>query len=102
MVLQVPGLAGSQNRPSALPTGEHCARGWAGLPRLQSRTTEKSAAPVFARMLTSHQRALTRARDTEPAGQVAARELEIVRIESALRRARELDGDVAAAIEAAA
>jgi hypothetical protein len=38
----------------------------------------------------------------EPAGQIAARELEIVRIQSALRRAEELSADVAAAIEAAA
>jgi hypothetical protein len=38
----------------------------------------------------------------EPAGQIAARELEIARIQSALCRAEELSDDVAAAIEAAA
>ena len=85
----------------ALPTGEHCARGLVCLGCGHAQP-KQSAAPVFAQMLGSHQRALARARDTEPAGQVAARELEIVRIESALRRSRELDGDVAAAIEAAA
>jgi hypothetical protein len=37
----------------------------------------------------------------EPAGQLAARELEIQRIRSALRRAGDLDDDVAAAIEVA-
>jgi hypothetical protein len=64
---------------------------------------KKSAAPTFRRMLASHTRALTRARETgEPAGQVAARQLEIDRIHSALRRAEELSVDVAAAIEAAA
>ena len=38
----------------------------------------------------------------EPAGQIAAREMEIVRISTALRRADELDDDVTAAIEMAA
>ena len=37
----------------------------------------------------------------QPAGQLAARELEVQRINSALRRAGDLDDDVAAAIEAA-
>jgi hypothetical protein len=40
--------------------------------------------------------------DNEPAGQIAARELEITRIQGALRRAEELTEDVAAAIEASA
>ena len=35
----------------------------------------------------------------EPAGQIASRELEIVRIKGALQRAEELSDDVAAAIE---
>jgi hypothetical protein len=62
----------------------------------------KSATPIFKRMLTSHQAALQRARGAgEPAGQLAARELEVQRINSALRRAGDLDDDVAAAIEAA-
>jgi hypothetical protein len=37
----------------------------------------------------------------EPAGQIAARETEIVRITGALQRAEELSDDVAAAIERA-
>jgi hypothetical protein len=37
----------------------------------------------------------------EPAGQIAARELEVQRISGALRRAAALDDDVATAIEAA-
>jgi hypothetical protein len=54
-------------------------------------------------MLASHTRALERARDAgEPAGQIAARELEIERIHSALRRAEELPDYAAAALEAAA
>jgi hypothetical protein len=35
----------------------------------------------------------------EPAGQIASRELEIVRIKGALQRAEELSDDVATAIE---
>jgi hypothetical protein len=51
-------------------------------------------------MLASHTRALTRAQEVgEPAGQIAARQLELERIRSALRRAEELFTDVAAAIE---
>jgi hypothetical protein len=53
-------------------------------------------------MLSSHEKALQRARGNgEPAGQLAARELEVQRITGALRRADALDDDVAAAIEAA-
>jgi uncharacterized protein (DUF2342 family) len=64
---------------------------------------KRSAVPVFSRMLASHTRALDRAREVgEPAGQIAARELEIERIRSALRRAEELTEDVASAIESAA
>ena len=36
---------------------------------------------------------------SEPAGQIASREMEIVRIKGALQRAEELSDDVAAAIE---
>jgi hypothetical protein len=54
-------------------------------------------------MLVSHTRALTRAREiSEPAGQIAARELEIDRLRSALHRAEELNTVAAAALEAAA
>lgn len=86
----------------ALPTGEHCARGLVCLGCGHAQP-KKSAAPVFRAMLASHHRAMTAAREAgEPAGQIAARELEIGRIESALRRADELTADVAEAIEAAA
>ena len=58
--------------------------------------------PTFRRMLASHTRALERAREHgEPAGQIAARELEVERIRSALQRAQELTSDVAEALEAA-
>jgi hypothetical protein len=51
-------------------------------------------------MPASHERSLTAARGHhEPAGQIAAREMEIVRIKGALQRAEELSDDVAAAIE---
>jgi integrase len=86
----------------ALPTGEHCSRGLVCLGCSHAQP-KKSAAPTFRRMLVSHRRALTAARDQrEPTGQIAARELEVIRIESALRRADELSHDVAAAIEGAA
>jgi integrase len=86
----------------ALPAGDHCPRGLVCLGCSHAQP-KKSAAPVFRRMLHSHRKALGEARESgEPAGQVAARELEVERIEAALRRADELDDDVAAAIEAAA
>jgi uncharacterized membrane protein len=63
---------------------------------------KKSAVPIFRRMLASHERSLLAARGhSEPAGQIAAREIEIVRIKGALQRAEELSDDVAAAIERA-
>ena len=53
-------------------------------------------------MLGSHERALAAAKlSGEPAGQLAARELEIARIRAALKRAEELPEDVAIAIESA-
>ena len=86
----------------ALPTGEHCPRGLVCLGCTHAQP-KRSAVPVFRRMLASHTRALERARACgEPAGQVAAREMEIERIRSAMRRAEELTEDVAAAIESAA
>lgn len=84
----------------ALPAGEHCSRGLVCL-GCNSAQPKKSAVPIFRRMLISHTGALDRARDREPAGQIAARELEVQRISSALRRADALADDVAAAIEAA-
>ena len=84
----------------ALPTGEHCPKGLVCLGCVHAQP-KKSAAPIFRRMLASHERALAAARDREePAGQLAAREMEIARIRSALGRAEELSEDVAAAIEA--
>jgi len=54
-------------------------------------------------MLVSRERALGTARQHgEPAGQIAARQLEVSRISHALQRAEELPSDVAAAIEAEA
>jgi integrase len=84
----------------ALPTGEHCPRGLVCLGCTHAQP-KKSAAPTFRRMLASHQRSLATARNhNEPAGQLAARELEIVRIKQALQRSEELSADVASAIEA--
>jgi integrase len=85
----------------ALPTGEHCPKGLVCLGCVHAQP-KQSAAPVFRRMLVSHERALHAARERgEPAGQLAARELEVDRLRTALRRAEELPADVAAAIEAA-
>lgn len=53
-------------------------------------------------MIASHTGRLAKARERgEPAGQLAACELELDRLRSALRRAEELDDNVAAALEAA-
>jgi hypothetical protein len=86
----------------ALPTGDHCTKGLVclGCPHAQPK---KSAVPIFRRMLASHERSLVNARsNAEPAGQLAARELEVARIRHALHRATELRDDAAAAIEAEA
>ncbi len=86
----------------ALPTGDHCSCGLVCLGCSHAQP-KQSAAPVFRRMVVSHRKALHRARDGgEPAGQLAARELEIQRIDSALRRSEELSADAAAALEAVA
>jgi hypothetical protein len=83
----------------ALPTGEHCPRDLICLGCTHAQP-KRSAVPIFRRMLASHQRSLTAAREhNEPTGQIASRELEIVRIKGALQRAEELSDDVAAAIE---
>jgi integrase len=85
----------------ALPTGEHCPRGLVCLGCVHAQP-KKSAAPTFRRMLASHERALAVAKLTgEPAGQLAARELEVARIRAALQRAKELPADVTVAIESA-
>ena len=86
----------------ALPTGEHCPKGLVCLGCVHAQP-KRSAVPVFRRMLVSHERALKVAQERgEPAGQIAARELEVGRIRQAMQRAEELTMDVAAAIEAAA
>lgn len=86
----------------ALPTGEHCPRGLVCLGCTHAQP-KKSAAPIFLGMLKSHTAALERARDAgEPSGQIAARDLEVARIKSALRRAEDLPSDVAECIESAA
>ena len=73
----------------ALPTGEHCSRGLVCLGSHHAQP-KKSAAPVFRRMITSHTRSLDKARKHwEPAGQLAARELELDRLRSAPRRAED-------------
>jgi len=83
----------------ALPTGEHCPKGLVCLGCVHAQP-KKSAVPLFRRMLRSHERELAAAKDRgEPAGQIAAREMEVTRIRGALRRAEELTEDVAAAIE---
>jgi hypothetical protein len=86
----------------ALPTGEHCSRGLVCL-GCHHAQPKKSAAPTFRRMIASHTRALTRAREAgEPAGQIAARELEITRLRAALARADELTQAAGDALETAA
>lgn len=71
-----------------LPTGEHCPRGLVCLSCGHAQP-KKSALPVFRRMLASHTCALDKAREHgEPAGQIAARELEVERIRSAMERAQ--------------
>jgi hypothetical protein len=74
----------------------HAARSACFLGRRAHAQPKKSAVPVFRRMLASHERSLLAAQGhSEPAGQIAAREIEIVRIKGALQRAEELGDDVA-------
>jgi len=81
-----PGCRGRVNTEThlcALPTGEHCPRGLVCLGCTHAQP-KKSAVPVFRRMLASHQRSLDDALGhNEPAGQIAARKLELVRISTA-------------------
>lgn len=93
----------------SLPTGDHCSRGLVCLGCTHAQP-KKSAAPIFRGMLASHRRSLADGeRAGEPAGQLAARRLEIGRIQGALGRiqgalgrAAQLPADVAAMIEDAA
>jgi hypothetical protein len=83
----------------ALPTGEHCPKGLVCLGCVHAQP-KKSATRVFRRMLASHERVLRTAKERgEPAGQIAARELEVARLRTALQRAEALTEDVASAIE---
>jgi hypothetical protein len=81
-------------RPAITARAASSARGNPAQPK-------QSAAPVFARMRPATAASSPKpANAASPAGQIAARELGVERISSALRRARELQGDVAEAIEA--
>jgi hypothetical protein len=61
---------------------------------------KKSAVPIFGACRPAPSAAWwLREVDREPAGQLAAREMEIVRIQCALHRAEELSDDLAAVIE---
>ena len=83
----------------ALPTGEYCPKRLVCLGCVHAQP-KKSAVPIFRRMLASHERTLASAKIRgEPAGQIAAREMEVARLRQALHRAEELTMDVAAAIE---
>jgi hypothetical protein len=86
----------------ALPTGSTARVDWCAS---CAGTRNRSRAPrrSFGGYSSATAASLTAAREScEPAGQIAARELDVIRIESALRRAEELTEDVAGAIEAAA
>jgi hypothetical protein len=64
--------------------------------------TEEKCGRDFRLMLASHERELAAAKGRgEPAGQIAARGLEVARIRSAVRRVEELTCDIAEAIETA-
>src|SRR5205085_8686359 len=77
----------------ALPTGEYCPKGLVCLGCTHAQP-KQSAAPIFRRMLASHERALATAHARgEPGGQIAARQLEVSRIGHALRRAEDLPSD---------
>jgi hypothetical protein len=85
----------------ALPAGEHCPRGLVCLGCVHAQP-KKSAMPVFERICASHARQLERAEQRkEPLGRLAARRLELSRIEQALRRTQELATNVATAMEEA-
>lgn len=85
----------------ALPTGEHCPRGLVCLGC--GHAQPKKSACRSSAGCSAATRALGQACEHgEPAGQIAARELEVERIRSAMQRAQELTGDAAEALEAAA
>ena len=72
------------------------------LPWLCACTAEEECCSHFSAHAGQPRAQLVAARShSEPAGQIAAREMEIVRIKGALQRAEELSDDVVAAIERA-
>jgi hypothetical protein len=72
------------------------------LPWLCACAAEEKCGADLSAHAGQHERSLVAARaHSEPAGQIAAREMEIIRIKGALQRAEELSDDVAAAIERA-
>ncbi len=82
--------------------GDHCPRGLGCHAVVVPNQRGRSAVPLFRRMLASHERELQGARQRqEPAGQIAGWELEVDRIQGALRRAEERPHDVAVAMEGA-
>ena len=82
-----------------MATRTYCPK---GLVRLGARTRSRNRVPrrsfVACSPVTSG-RSGPRSSAGEPAGQIAARQLEVSRISHALRRAEDLPSDVAAAIE---
>ena len=77
-----------------LPAGEHCPKGLLCLGCAHAQP-KKSAVPIFRCMLVSHEfRQMAARGHSAPAGQIAAREMEIVRIKGALQRAEDLNEDV--------
>jgi hypothetical protein len=83
-----PGAANFSPLPTSMSSSP-CPRNWQRWPYRIKRSSIVLRSLAIAR---GH---------SEPAGQIAAREIEIVRIKGALQRAEELSDDVAAAIERA-
>jgi hypothetical protein len=83
----------------ALPMGEHCPKGLVCLGCSHAQP-KKSATAIFQKMLKSHEQKLAGAQARkEPAGQIAAREMEVSHLRQALLRTQELSEDVASAME---
>jgi hypothetical protein len=84
----------------ALPTGEHCPKGLICLGCAHAQR-KKCACRSLGACWPATSAAWALREVTKEAGQIAAREMEIVRIRGAMQRAEELSDDVAAAIERA-
>jgi hypothetical protein len=77
----------SGTRLYALPTGEHCPKGLICLGSAHAEP-KKARYRFFCECWPSHERSPVAARSrSEPVGQIAGREMEIVRIKRALQRA---------------